>query len=179
MSNFSSKIVAISFISVITAIVTACGSDGDESSTAALITPVEAVVESESDSTQLECAAGLSAVDLPLGSRQDLDGTSFELSETYADNPKWPGSQPQVQRSVTLNAVLSSSIALPAVVVSTSNGSTTGDPKDGQLSLGLPTGSTGSYTIVSDAYVPAQYLYGGVITGLTLCLDYSSPQPGS
>lgn len=169
------RIAVISFLVALAVFGVACSDDNEGGGD---ITPENAVVSAEDpdDPSALTCADGLSAVDLPLGSRQDIDGTSFELNEKMTTVPEYSSRVP-VQESVTLKVNLVAGMSLPAVVIHAADDSTYSHPEDDQLVLGLSPGGTGSYTIITSAYVSYQDSFEDRVTDLTLCLDYSNSQP--
>lgn len=153
----------------------ACGTGGTALGQAAAAQGPVVVVQKASayDSKILGCRDGLLATDLPIGSHQELDGTSLQLTEQKTTSPH---DDPEDQESVTLSIKLSSAVRLPAAIVnSTKGGGRSGlaEPLDDEsLDLNIAPGGTGNFVLPTIAYTEVPIL-GDQITSVTLCLDLS------
>jgi len=120
----------------------------------------------------LKCRDGLMAVDVPLGSHQELDGASFQLTQEATPDYK----EDLIQTSATLTVKLNNKSALPALIVHSFKGkdlSCTGGPlNDKSLNVTVGKGGTGSFVLPTSAYTEYPTL-GDSIAGVTLCLDLS------
>ena len=151
-------------------LLTACGESGDSKGSADAAPAVVNGTDSDYGIKVLKCGEGLMDLDVPIGSHQELDGTTYNLSQKTKKDYKGT----VLQRSATLTVKLNDKTALPALIVHTVRGEKFSDAigplDDKPLAVRLGAGASGNFTLPTSTYTEYPTM-GDRISSVTLCLD--------